>query len=137
MRLFLALAFAAFSALAQERLPEADAKEVREVVEAQLDAFRSDDAARAFSYASDGIREAFRTADNFMAMVQSAYPVVYRPRSLAFQPAMLFQGIVVQPVRMTDAEGRGWLAVYPMQKQPDGSWRIDGCQLGRLSGQET
>jgi hypothetical protein len=38
---------------------------------------------------------------------------------------------------MTDQEGRAWIALYPMQRQSDGSWRIDGCQLGRLQGRET
>jgi hypothetical protein len=38
---------------------------------------------------------------------------------------------------MTDAHGSVWLALYPMQQQPDGTWRIDGCQLGRLAGKET
>lgn len=131
------LAFAASSAFAQEKLSESDSRAVRAVIEAQLDAFRKDDAPRAFSYASEGIRENFGTPERFLAMVRSAYPVVYRPRSIDFQPALILQGVVVQPVRMTDAEGRGWLAVYPMQKQPDGSWRVDGCQLGKLSGQET
>ena len=135
--LVLAFAFASLPASPQEKLSEPDARAVRAVIEAQLDAFRKDDAPRAFSYATEGIRENFGSPERFMAMVRSAYPVVYRPRSVDFQPALILQGIVVQPVRMTDAEGRGWLAVYPMQKQPDGSWRIDGCQLGKLAGQET
>jgi hypothetical protein len=134
LALALALGGPAFS---QEKLPESDAGAIRAVIEAQLDAFRQDDAARAFSYASEGIRQAFGTAENFMAMVRRSYPAVYRQRSVEFRDAMRIQGIAVQAVRITDAEGRGWLAVYPMEKQPDGSWRIDGCQLGRLSGQET
>ena len=50
--------------------------------------------------------------------------------------ADIIDGEVVQPVRMTDAEGHGWIAIYPMQRQPDGTWRTDGCQLGRLAGQQ-
>lgn len=132
-----AAALAAFPAFSQEKLPEAEARAVRAVIEAQLDAFRRDDAPRAFSYATDGIRENFGSPERFMAMVRSSYPVVYRPRSVEFQPALVIEGTVVQPVRMTDSEGRGWIAVYPMQRQPDGTWRIDGCQLGKLAGQET
>jgi len=44
---------------------------------------------------------------------------------------------LVQPVRMTDADGRAWIALYPMQRQPDGAWRINGCQLGRLPARAT
>ena len=53
---------------------------MRAVIEAQLDAFRKDDAARAFSLATPGIREAFGSLENFMNMVRSAYAVVYRRR---------------------------------------------------------
>jgi len=109
---------------------------VREVIEAQIDAFRRDDAALAFSLATPSIRQTFGSPENFMDMVRSSYAVVYRPTSVAFEAPVAIDGEIVQPVRMTDAEGRAWLAIYPMQRQPDGSWRTNGCQLGRLSGQQ-
>jgi len=114
----------------------ADARAVRAVIEAQLDAFRHDDAARAFSYAAPGIRETFRTAENFMEMVRTQYAVVYRPSRVEFEEPLLFNGDLAQPVRFTDAEGRLWLAIYPMQRAPDGGWSINGCFLDRLGGQQ-
>ena len=135
--LLLAIALTALPAFSQDRLSESDARAVRAVIEAQLDAFRNDDAERAFSYASDSIREAFQTPANFMEMVRRSYPVVYRPSRVAFEPALRLEGTVVQPVRFTDGEGHSWIAVYPMEHQADGAWRINGCQLGRLQGQET
>jgi hypothetical protein len=119
-----------------QSISAADARAVREVIEAQLDAFKQDDAARAFSYAAAGIRETFGTPENFMAMVRGEYAVVYRPRSVSFDPPMIAGGELFQPVRMTDPDGRGWLAVYPMLKE-DGAWRINGCRLARLPGRET
>jgi len=130
----LLLAVAPPLATAQGAVAPDDARAVREVIEAQLDAFRRDDAARAFSLATPGIRETFGSPENFMDMVRSSYAVVYRPNSVAFEAPVFVDGQIVQPVRMTDAEGRAWLAVYPMQRQPDGSWRTNGCQLGRLPG---
>ena len=132
----LLLAFAPLLAQAQGAVPPGEARAVREVIEAQLDAFAKDDAARAFSLAAPGIREIFGSAEKFMDMVRSSYAVVYRPKSVLFEAPVLIDGQVVQPVRMTDAEGRGWIAIYPMQRQPDGSWRTNGCQLGRLAGQQ-
>ncbi len=132
----LLLACASPLAAAQIALASADAKAVREVIEAQLDAFRKDDAATAFSLATPGIRETFGTPENFMSMVKGAYAVVYRPANVAFEPPVLFDGQVVQPVRMTDAQGRAWIAIYPMQRQPDGTWRTNGCQLARVPGQQ-
>jgi len=124
-------------ASAQGAVSPADARAVRAVIEAQLDAFRHDDAARAFALATPGIRETFRSAENFLAMVRASYAVVYRPKSVLFETPQLIDDQVIQPVRLTDADGRGWIAIYPMQRQPDGSWRTNGCQLARLAGTET
>ena len=138
MRRFLALALIPLAALAQAPAvaPE-DAAAVKKVIEAQLDAFRKDDAARAFSYATPGIRLTFGTAENFMAMVRTQYAVVYRPHSVTFlAPMPATRDYLVQPVRLTDGEGRAWVALYPMERGSDGVWRTNGCQLRRL-GQET
>ncbi|SRR5258705_10470723 len=115
----------------------ADARAVRAVVEAQLEAFRRDDARRAFSYATPGIRGSFGTPEKFMAMVREQYPVVYRPRSVSFEEPLIVGEDLVQPVRMTDGYGHAWMAIYPMAKQPDGRWRINGCHLARLPARET
>ena len=131
------LFFAPLLAWAQPSLSAADAAAVREVIEAQLDAFQKDDAQRAFSYATSDIREAFRTPENFLEMVRTSYPAVYRPKTVKFEAPQLVDDVVVQLVRLTDAEGRTWIALYPMQREPDGTWRINGCQLARLAGQET
>lgn len=130
----LLLAFAPF-AVAQNALRHEDTQAIRKVIEAQLDAFRRDDAAGAFSLATPGIRETFGTPENFLAMVRASYAVVYRPQSVRFEPPVMIEGEVVQPVRLTDAEGRAWLALYPMQRQPGGEWRTNGCRLARVAGQ--
>lgn len=116
------------------RLAPEEARAVRAVIEAQLDAFRHDDAARAFSYATDNIHRRFRTAESFMEMVRSEYAVVYRPTSVEFDEPALLDDAVLQPVRLTDAAGRVWLALYPMVRGVDGTWRIDGCRLVQLPG---
>jgi len=129
----LLLAVAPFLASAQPYLSGPDAAAVREVIEAQLDAFRRDDAQRAFSFAAPNIRSQFGTAENFLAMVRESYAVVHRPSSVKFETFQIIDDQVVQPVRLADAEGQQWVAFYVMQRQPDSSWRIAGCQLARLT----
>lgn len=128
--------FAPVNAVSQPALAAAEARAVREVIEAQIEAFRKDDAAKAFSLATPGIRELFGSPERFIEMVRASYAVVYRPASVAFDAPVLIKGNVFQPVRMTDSQGRAWLALYPMQRQPDGHWRTNGCQLARLPGQQ-
>lgn len=124
------LAFAMLCAVpgqAQTISPD-DARAVRAVIEAQLDAFKRDDAKRAFSYATASIRSMFENPDNFLRMVKAQYPMVYRPANVAFGEVRMIDGQLTQTVVFTDSENQRWLALYPMQRLPDGkTWRIDGC----------
>ena len=120
-----------------EPVSAADARAVRTVIEAQLAAFADDDGQRAFSYAAPSIRQMFGSPDRFMAMVRGSYPVVYRPSAVVFlQPARV-EGQLVQGVHLTDASGALWLAVYQLERQPDKSWRISGCQVQPSAGKLT
>ena len=111
--------------------------QVRQVIEAQLDAFAADDGIAAFSFASPGIRRQFGSPDHFLAMVRQAYPVVYRPASVSFLAPREAAGAIFQPVRLVDGDSRPWVALYRMQRQSDGTWRIDGCEMIAQAGPTT
>jgi hypothetical protein len=129
--------FGVSAALPAAEVAPKDALIIRAVISEQLDAFTRDDAPRAFALATTSIRAQFGTPEAFFNMVRSTYPVVYRRKTVQFEQPVVIDGTVIQPVRMTDTEGRAWLALYPMQRQADGSWRIDGCQLAKTPGVET
>lgn len=118
-------------------LSEAQRRAIQQVVQSQLDAFGADDATRAFSLASQSIRNMFGTPEQFMAMVRSSYPVVYRPASVRFLKAQPDGTTVLQPVQMSDADGQSWIAIYRLELQKDKTWRIAGCVLGQGSAQST
>jgi Domain of unknown function (DUF4864) len=107
----------------------ADAAAIRKVIEAQLDAFRHDDGARAFSFAAPEIQQLFGSPEAFMAMVRTGYAPVYRPRQVFFQPLLVQGGQWVQPLLITAQDGRVLIALYEMERQPDGVWRIGGVRL--------
>jgi hypothetical protein len=111
-----------------------DARAVRGVVTAQLDAFASDDAERAFSYAAPAIRTMFGTPERFLAMVRAGYPVVYRAASVTFLVPLRAGAEIVQGVHLTDSDGALWLATYRLERQGDGVWRIKGCDVQPASG---
>ena len=115
----------------------ADAKAVRLVIQAQLNAFAADDAKRAFSYAAPAIRAQFGTPDRFLAMVRTGYPMVYRPASVTFFKPELISGGLVQAVQFADLDGSDWIATYRMQRQRDKSWRINGCNVAPSAGLST
>jgi hypothetical protein len=104
-----------------------DARAVRAVIKAQLQAFSSGQAERAFSYASAAIRTQFGDATSFMTMVLTGYPVLLQPAATSFfVPESVAEGIV-QKVQMRDRAGRLWVVTYQLQLQEDSAWRINGC----------
>jgi len=130
---FLALVFwlaSAGLAWAQAQdVGEADRQAIRSAIERQLDAFRRDDGAAAFAIASPEIQRQFQSPEMFMQMVRQGYPQVYRPREVDFRDLLVAEGAPNQAVLVVGPDGKAAMAIYRMQKQPDGSWRIDGCAL--------
>lgn len=118
---------AAWHGSARAELAAPDGKNVRAVVEAQLKAFAADNARQAFALATPALQAQFRTPENFMAMVRTSYPVVYDPASVAFLQPEAQDADVIQRVQMTDRQGKAWLALYSLQRQKNGRWRISGC----------
>jgi hypothetical protein len=136
-RALLALLLAAPWLHAQPALTADEARGVRAVIQAQLDAFAIDDAEQAFSFASAEIRHQFGSAPAFMAMVRDSYPALVRPASVAFLKPERSGERVLQALQLTDAHGKAWLALYQMQRLDDGAWRIAGCVLRPNDGQST
>ena len=118
-------------------LSERDAKAVRAVVEAQLQALAANDAVRAFSFASAAIRSQFGDAATFITMVRQGYPVLIRPAATAFFQPEVMDGAVIQVVQLRDATGRIWLATYQLQRQADQRWRISGCAVAPDAGKSS
>lgn len=116
-------------------VPAGDARDVRAVIQAQFEAFAADDAKRAFSFATPKLREVFGNADDFIELVRSAYPVVYRHATVAFLKPERVDRALLQGVHLTDAQGVLWLAMYRMERQRDRSWRIGACQMVPTRGQ--
>ncbi|MBB4381902.1 protein of unknown function [Bradyrhizobium sp. Rc3b] len=99
------------------------------VIRAQEQAFARDDASAAYSFAAPAIREIFPAPDIFMAMVQSGYAPVYRHKSFEFGESKIEGGWIAQRVHIVDANGEAWEALYTLEQQADGSYKITGCSL--------
>ena len=107
------------------------------VISAQVEAFRADAWETAFSYASPGIRTMFGDADRFRSMVTGAYEAVARPQIFEFEEATMLDGRPTQPVFVVGPDGVARRALYFMEQQPDGSWKIDGVVLEALPDRTT
>lgn len=118
-----ALWFGAMPAAAQD-------SGIQDTISGQLDAFKADDVGKAFDFASPMIRNIFRTPENFGAMVQQGYPMVWRPADVTYLEQREVAGEIWQKVRITDAAGQIHILEYQMIAVPDG-WQINGVQLLR------
>jgi len=99
------------------------------VIRAQEQAFGHDDAAAAYSYAAPAIKQIFPAPDIFMSMVQNGYAPVYRHKSFEFGESKIEGSSIAQRVHIIDANGEAWEALYTLEQQADGSYKITGCSL--------
>ena len=107
-----------------------DRDAITQVIRDQMAAFRRDDAPAAFAFAAPNIQGLFgNDPEQFLAMVRHAYQPVYRPRTTQFGIVETVQGQVVQHVEVEGPDGIARTALYSMQRNSDGVWRISGCVL--------
>ncbi|WP_026317184.1 DUF4864 domain-containing protein [Ahrensia kielensis] len=109
---------------------QSDNNAARGVITNQLEAFIARDFDLAYSFASDNIKGIFPTVEQFMAMVEGGYLPVLRPGNYAFgNTENLTEGRIKQDLLIRAPDGSDWTAIYYMQRQPDGSWKIDAVNL--------
>jgi hypothetical protein len=107
-----------------------DAQAIEQVIDSQLKAFAADNGAEAYGFAAPIVRQIFPDPGTFMAMVKRGYLPVYRNKSYDFGESFVDgQGRPSQRVLITGLDGKRHEAVYTMEKQADGSWKIAGCYL--------
>ena len=70
-------------------------------------------------------------------MVRKSYKSVYRPRTYKFRTIQSIDGKVVQPVTVVGPSGITETALYIMELQPNGSWRIGACIMAQEPGHDT
>jgi hypothetical protein len=141
MRSIIAAAMFMLAALAAISTPtlaqatsEADKSAIQSTIRNQLEAFKRDDGAAAYSFAAPNVQAVFPTVDSFMAMVKQGYQPVYRPQSYAFRDLEVMDGRLSQTVEIVGPDNEFWTAVYTVEKQPDGVWRITGCRIIKTPG---
>jgi hypothetical protein len=101
----------------------------RSIITQQIQAFLDDDAEKAYSFASPAIQTKFQNKDIFFSMVKKSYGPVYRPGNYAFGRSKAAGDYFYQEVIISGVDGKDRTAVYGLQKQPDGSYRINGVQI--------
>jgi hypothetical protein len=107
--------------------------EAQSVISNQIAALMHNDAEKAYSFASPGIRSLYPNKDQFLAMVRSNYEPVYHAGNYAFGRSKLIGGgeVVLQEVMISAKEGKDWTAIYEMRLMDDGSYKVNGVRMIR------
>ena len=62
-------------------------------------------------------------------MVRNGYGALIAARYVEFLEGAVIDGAVIQPLRLVAPDNSVLVALYTMEKQKDGRWRIAGCVL--------
>jgi hypothetical protein len=109
---------------------DAEIKAAQAVIDSQLKAFLANDGATAYSFAAPNVKQVFPTVDTFMNMVTNGYAPVRKPRSYSFgKVEQTGPTSIVQQVLIVGPDGKDYEAVYTLEQQPDGTFKITGCSL--------
>lgn len=106
----------------------ADRTAIEAVIAGQLRDFVARDVPGAWEDASPTIQGIFGTPENFGAMVENGYPMVWDNSDARFLELREEAGALRQKVMVEDREGRLWVLDYEMVELPEG-WKINGVMV--------
>ncbi|MBI1891492.1 MAG: DUF4864 domain-containing protein [Burkholderiales bacterium] len=110
-------------------LTSSEVTAIQKTVRQQIDALANDDALGAFALTSTDTRTRIGTPDDFLRLIKEEYDPVYRHRLALYSPPQIVNGKTYQLVRLTDLDSRVWIAIYLLDRDEVGDWKIEGCQL--------
>jgi hypothetical protein len=62
-------------------------------------------------------------------MVREAYSPLLAARYTEYLEGAVIEGVVVQPLRLIAPDNTVLVALYTVERQHGGGWRITGCQI--------
>lgn len=130
---FISWAIGARAAFAEPIAPPADREEALEeiasVIRRQLDAFKRDNYARAYTFASKAFRAQF-SQDRFEAMIRARFPEIARSAATRRGRTFLFMDNTraTLEIDVTGVSARSIAVEYRMVLE-EGGWKIDGLAL--------
>ncbi len=129
------LLIALTSSFAAEGYDAATRAAIQDVISKQLDALAHEDGAKAQTFASTAIQKKFPAPGEFFEMVKKNYAALMHPKRTHFDEMASSPHGQFQKMTVVAADGTIWTAIYSLE-QADGGWRITGCRLEKLEGQQ-
>jgi len=116
-------------------LSRVERDDIRATVRGQIQALASRDAQEAFAYLAPVTKDFFADSNNFLQVLnRQMVPMMHAKRFLMAELEREATD-AVQTVVLTGPRNHEWLAKFKVERQPDGSWRVKGCQMELVRGQ--
>jgi Domain of unknown function (DUF4864) len=129
------LSFGLLLAMPARAQTEAEKSQFRDIISGQIAAFNKDDGNAAYGFAAPIVKKYFPTMEVFIAMVKQGYPQVYRAQSISFGDVFMDNfGRPTQRVTLVGPDGKRYEALYAMEMQKDGTWKIAACTVLPIAG---
>jgi hypothetical protein len=117
------------STAVRETVTKAERVAIQRVIVDQIKAFQREDDLAAFSLAAPDVRRQYGSAQAFVTMVKLGYEPIFHNRSAMFLEAAVVDGNVIQAMRIVQSDGDVVIALFNMERQANGDWRIAGCEI--------
>lgn len=108
---------------------------IQSVITRQLEAFDHGNAKSAEDFAAPSIRDRFPEPAQFLDMVKEHYSQLIHSKSTTFGAVERSPHGPLQKMTVVAADGTVWTAIYSLE-QANGEWRISGCGLEKVEGQQ-
>ena len=110
---------------------------IKEVIGGQLQAMKAGDGTKAMTFSVPGIRQQFGSPERFMRMVRDGYGALLTARDSTFLEGAVVDGLTLQPLQLVLPDNSVVVALYRMEKQKDGAWRIAACVIAPSQARST
>ena len=98
------------------------------IITQQIEAFKIEDADKAYSFAAPYIKLRFDSSDVFMKMVKENYEPVSNPKDYYFLTSKVLNGDIYHQVQIISQSNKIYIATYSLTLTGS-DWKITGCAL--------
>ena len=103
----------------------------KEIITQQIEAFKIEDAEKAYSFAAPYIKLRFDNSDVFMKMVKENYEPVSNPKDFYFLKSKIVNGEIYHQVQLISQSNKIYIATYSLTLTGN-DWKISGCALSLM-----
>jgi hypothetical protein len=106
----------------------------KKIISQQLEAFKVNDASKAYSFAAPFIKMRFEDPESFMSMVKDNYEPISNAKDFYFLKFKINNGNIYHQLQVISESNQSYMATYSLIFIED-EWKISGCALSLMTQQ--